>query len=158
MLLNSFPGFFGAGTIITNVVKTLIFNPLTVPPLLFTYNSMKYVRDYVGVNPIKFVSKIGTMCKRAVFTIKQETKDIFLYMSPLHYIQFNYLPNAPLRMLQSALVNNPIFRYVTARKEGKAKLQEEDNIVSLDKARDRYLPKTQEPTYKGTSQALPNVA
>jgi len=118
ILLSVFPGFFGAGTLFSKIVKTLLFNPVTLVPYLFVYNSMKYVRDYVGLNPFKFVARLGNMCKKAVSTIKQETKDIFTYLSPLHFVQLNYLPNASLRLLQSAVINNPIFRYLTAKKEG----------------------------------------
>ena len=124
-LISLAPGFFGKNAIPNQVAKTLMFNPLVSPLYLFVYNSIKTVRDYIGLNPLKIASNAGRIAKKATSTIKEETKSIFKYLFVPHYVQMNMyggLPEAvrvPARMLQSVLLNNPMFRIITGRKQPK---------------------------------------
>lgn len=141
ILFRAFPSVFNAGTFGSMLATSLVFNPVLFVPVNIAYGAFFYLRDKIGFNNFfkgVFNGKISSYAKRAYQNVKQnignDTKNVFMYMFPLHFFQTHYLPRiaqnvpylrslpvAALRMTQSAILNNPLYRLIMGRqkKDGK---------------------------------------
>lgn len=137
-LFTAYPAIFN-DTFMGMLATSLVINPLLFIPVNIAYGVFFYLRDKVGFrNTFKglFNGKIAKYAKNTYNYVKQnlwnDTKNVFKYMFPLHFFQMNYLPKlaqkipvvrempvAAVRMTQSALLNNPIYRILksTQKKE-----------------------------------------
>ncbi|NQV09373.1 hypothetical protein HQ529_05985 [Candidatus Woesearchaeota archaeon] len=127
LIFKAFPHIFATGTIGSMIASTLVFNPLFFIPVNIIYSGFTYFRDKVGLKKVVkglFTGKIKDYIKDSYNKkIKKEfssdTKNVFKYMFPLHFIQMHYLNNPITRMAQSAVVNNPIYRAIMTRQKKK---------------------------------------
>jgi len=117
------PALFHAGTFASMTLSALVINPLFFIPVNIAYNAFYYIRDNYGIKNFTkgiFNGKIFSYIKDTYRHVKknlwQDTKNVFK-MFPLHFFQMHYLPSAPLRMAQSAFINNPIYRKLTSKQE-----------------------------------------
>jgi len=119
------PWFKTAKTWTSRIALTALFNPTLVYPYNAFYQTMTHLRDNVGVTKTftgLFNGKIFGYLKEAKDVklkkeLKKDTWNVFKWLFPLHFIQMNYLPNAPLRMTQSLLVNGPLYRIIMGRSD-----------------------------------------
>lgn len=132
VLFKAYPAIFNAGTLASKLLTTLIINPLVFIPVNAAYGAFFYLRDKIGFkNTFKgiFNGRATSYIKQTYNDVKKnlftDTKNVFKYMFPLHFFQMNYLTNlaqkvpllsqmpaATVRMTQSALINNPVYRIV----------------------------------------------
>ena len=137
ILFRAYPAVFNAGTFVSQLATSLVFNPLLFIPVNIAYGAFFYLRDKIGFgNAAKgiFNGKLANYAKNTYRNAKQnlwnDTKNVFKYMFPLHFFQTHYLPRiaqsapylaqmpvAALRMTQSALINNPIYRLIMGRQK-----------------------------------------
>lgn len=137
ILFRAYPAVFNAGTFISQLATSLVFNPLLFIPVNIAYSAFFYLRDKIGFgNAAKgiFNGKMADYTKNTYSNAKQnlwnDSKNVFKYMFPLHFFQTHYLPRiaqsvpyfaqmpvAALRMTQSAFINNPIYRLIIGRQK-----------------------------------------
>ncbi len=137
VLFRAYPGMFSSGTFSSMLAASLVFNPLLFIPVNMAYGAFFYLRDKIGFgNAFKgvFTGKFRSYSKRTYQNIRQnwkkDTKNVFKYLFPFHFFQTHYLPKiarhipylkelpaAAIRMTQSALINNPIYRIVMGRQK-----------------------------------------
>lgn len=140
-----FPFLKGPGIGI-GILNTLLANPLLVVPYNMLYLGFTYLRDHIGLKKLVkgvFTGKIfqhakDTYKKGIKPTLWQDTKSIFKFLFPLHYIQINHIPSVPLRMLQSVLVNNPVYRLLMG---GKGKDKKYEKYSKKEKIPKKYAQK-----------------
>ncbi|MBI2101807.1 hypothetical protein HYT53_04315 [Candidatus Woesearchaeota archaeon] len=136
-LFKAYPAIFNSDTFSGMLATSLAFNPLLFIPVNIAYGAFFYLRDKIGFGrALKgiFNGKISNYLKNTYQNLKQnlwsDTKNVFKYLFPLHFFQTHYLPSiaqgipylrempaASLRMTQSALVNNPIYRLIMGRQK-----------------------------------------
>ena len=141
ILFKAYPAIFNAGTFTSMLATSLVFNPLLFIPVNIAYGAFFYLRDKIGWgNTFKgiFNGRISNYAKQTYQNVKKnlwgDTKNVFKYLFPLHFFQTHYLPGiaekvsylkqvpvASLRMTQSALVNNPIYRIIMGRQKKEEK-------------------------------------
>ncbi len=134
-LFKAYPAIFNSDTFSGMLATSLVFNPLLFIPVNILYSTFFYLRDKVGFgNTVKgfFNGRITGYLKNTYQNVKQnlgkDTWNVFKYLFPLHFFQTHYLPKiaqnvpylrdmpvAALRMTQSALVNNPLYRLIMGR-------------------------------------------
>ena len=134
-LFKAYPAIFNSDTFSGMLATSLAFNPLLFIPVNIAYGAFFYLRDKVGFGRAFkgiFNGKIPNYLKNTYQNVKQnlgkDTWNVFKYLFPLHFFQTHYLPNlaqkvpylkempvATLRMTQSALVNNPLYRLIMGR-------------------------------------------
>jgi len=142
ILFKAYPALLSSDSFTSMLATSLVFNPLLFIPVNILYGAFFYLRDKVGfANFAKsiFNGRIAQYAKRTYKNVRSnlwsDTKNVFKYMFPLHFFQTHYLPRiaqsvpylsqlppAALRMTQSALLNNPLYRLImsTKKKEEKA--------------------------------------
>lgn len=135
-LFAAYPSVFNS-TFTGMLATSLVFNPLLFIPVNIAYGAFFYLRDKIGFkNSFKgiFNGKIIAYAKNTYINVKKnlwkDTKSVFKYMFPLHFFQTHYLtkiaekisylkglPAASLRMAQSAVLNNPIYRLIMGKQK-----------------------------------------
>lgn len=134
-LFRAFPSLFNTGSFSGMLATSLAFNPLLFIPVNIAYGAFFYLRDKIGFGNLfkgVFNGKIANYAKNTYKNVKQnlgrDTWNVFKYLFPLHFFQTHYLPSmahkvpylkdmpvAALRMTQSALVNNLVYRLIMGR-------------------------------------------
>ncbi len=125
LLFNNFPKVFNKTTFSGKLLTTLAINPLIVLPYNMVYHTFTYLRDnfgwrktFSGMFNGKIFNYLGEVYSQKIKKdIWTDTKNVFKYMFPLHFFMVNYLTNPTTRIIQSVLVNNPIYRYVMGKKK-----------------------------------------
>ena len=135
ILFKAYPSIFSTGSFGSMLATSLVFNPLLFIPVNIMYSAFFYLRDKVGFGRAFkgiFNGNISNYLKNTYQNVKQnlgkDTWNVFKYLFPLHFFQTHYLPKiaqnvpylrdmpvAALRMTQSALVNNPMYRLIMGR-------------------------------------------
>ena len=134
-LFKAFPSVFNTATFSGMLTTSLVFNPLLFIPVNILYGAFFHLRDKIGFGNLfkgVFNGKIANYTKSTYRNVKEnlgkDTWNVFKYLFPLHFFQTHYLPSlaqkvpylkdmpvAALRMTQSALVNNPMYRLIMGR-------------------------------------------
>ncbi|NQV09403.1 hypothetical protein HQ529_06135 [Candidatus Woesearchaeota archaeon] len=125
LLFNMYPALFSSATISGMMATALVFNPLLCIPYVMAYQTFTYFRDNIGWKKIftgMFNARIIGYFKEAYHNkikkeIKTDMKNTFKYLFPLHFMQIHLWTNPTQRMVQSVLVNNPIYRVLMGKKK-----------------------------------------
>jgi len=125
-LFANYIGYFAAPGLMPMIAKWLFFEATVVPSVVAGYNAVEYIRNEMGwMNFFRGLFSIKNNSLKEVYqkgvkgTILRDSKKIWTSTGLLHFPQINLIDSMPLRMAQSAFVNNSIFRYVMGKKEKK---------------------------------------